>query len=29
LKIRDVVLEYNSNDMPGYFEKLALVFSRE
>ena len=29
LKIRDVVLEYNSNDMPGFLEKLALVLSRE
>jgi hypothetical protein len=29
LKIRDVFLEYNSNDMPGHFEKLALVLSTE
>jgi hypothetical protein len=29
LKTRDVVLENNSNVMPGYFEKLALIFSRE
>jgi hypothetical protein len=29
MKIKDVVLEYNSNNIPGYFEKLALVLSRE